>query len=365
MNLRDGHIGGTELVAVVVLMLLGKVFLAFPTRAAELGGTAGWALPLLGGATALIGLWAIARVLAGNPGRNLIQAAEDAAGPVGGMLAGAVVAGYTVALFAVSARLFTEAIRVEVLSETPSSVILAVIVGVAAYGAYRGLQVVARTAWLGLPVIGAGIVLVVVLTLPHARWRTLAPVLGNGGDAVLRDGVLGAAFFAELIAVGLIAPYLRRQGHLFRRGAAATLLAAGVMAATIAHLLTVIPPPAVTREAFPLLRLARLIFYGRFLQRLEAPFVVIWVTIALVELAFWLYAASLAVASTLRMPVWRPLVLPLATLGFALAFVPEGMAAALRFEDRVLRGVPGFAVMTVFPLGLWLLTRWRRADVGE
>jgi hypothetical protein len=94
---------------------------------------------------------------------------------------------------------------------------------------------------------------------------------------------------------------------------------------TVATLVFVLifPSESAMRTPFPMYQLGKLIYLGRFFQRLEAAFVFIWVTLSVIKIALMIWVSTYLVASASRMPVNRPLVFPFVLIAYSLSFLPK------------------------------------------
>ena len=168
---------------------------------------------------------------------------------------------------------------------------------------------------------------------------------------------MGSLYYASTAAEVIV---LLAVGHAFRDGRSlqhsslrGILLFGLAAAATVAVLVGIAGAPLARQEPFPLYFLARLVYLGRFLQRTEALIVMFWILAALIRLSALMSATAISLAGALRLPDYRPLLFPLATILSALSLLPKDYVAVLRLDREWMRPL-GFAVLAV-PLLLWLL----------
>ena len=75
-----------------------------------------------------------------------------------------------------------------------------------------------------------------------------------------------------------------------------------------------------TETTLPFYRLSRNIYLGRFFQRVEALFIIIWSIVGALKIALTLYGAAVSLARTLKLPDYRPLIWPLGLIIFIFSF---------------------------------------------
>ncbi|OQA05169.1 MAG: Spore germination protein [Firmicutes bacterium ADurb.Bin373] len=112
-------------------------------------------------------------------------------------------------------------------------------------------------------------------------------------------------------------------------------------------------------------RLSRNIYLGRFFQRVEAIFVIIWSIVGALKIALTLYGASVSLARTLKLPSFRPLIWPLGLSIFIFSLLPFDMPSAIQLDEFFLRPfsyIPNYIIPLLIIAVYWLKRRSRHAD---
>jgi hypothetical protein len=114
------------------------------------------------------------------------------------------------------------------------------------------------------------------------------------------------------------------------QSAAAVGLGAGVVYALgLAMVIMTYTYPLATSITFPLHEMARLILGGRFFQRVEGIWVLIWVFATVVHGALLLHVAALAIAEAFDMDSHRTVILPLVAIVLTVAYIPKDQAQTI------------------------------------
>jgi spore germination protein (amino acid permease) len=251
----------------------------------------------------------------------------------------------------------TETFIATILPNTPPSVMMAVALLCVLYASYRGVESLSRAAQVLLPVIGAGIVVLLLFSLPRLDTSRLYPFWGPGGSTILAGGAMHAGIVGDAIVLLAIGHAFRDAKTLRRSGYWAILLFGITTALMLLVLVTVFGAPDASHQPFPLYNLARLVYLGRFLQRTESLVVMLWFFTLAIRLAALFHSTVATLTEVLALPYYRPLTFPVALLGFALALVPEDQVAVMRaLRDWI--GPAGILVMLV-PAVLLLLAAIR------
>jgi len=359
----ESHIGAREGGVLLFTILGSMLFLQYPQYLISVGAGASWQVAVL---VTLFGIViTLPMVALGQryPGISLAEISLRAAGPALGLLLTLAVATWLFAAAVMTLRNFTETFVIAILPETPPSVLVLTGAVLAAYASYRGAEAIARTAYILLPLIAAGGLLVLLFSLPRVDTGLLFPFWGFGFDRTLMGSLYYASMSAEAIAL-LAMGYAFRDGRSLQHSSLRGILLFGLSAAlTVVVLVGTKGPPAASQDPFPLFHLSRLVYLGRFLQRTEALIVMFWIFAAAIRLSALLHAATVSLAGALRLPDHRPLLVPLATIMMALALLPKDYVTVLRLDRDWLRPL-GFAVLAV-PALLWLLSLLRRKEAAD
>lgn len=334
--ISEGKFGVAEAVSLVSLFLLGQLFLTFQAPIIEGAAQAAWMAMTL---ASLIGLGAfivVILLMERFPGQSIIEVGEELVGPVFNTVFSLVYLSFFIALTALVLRQFSERVVSLFIGEMPISLaVLPFLAGMLTV-AYLGLETLARGARLFIWVIIPGFLLLLIMTFPFWETYLLVPVWGLGPERVVLTGLRGSGFFAELFILALIYPALPRdkfrQIGLASWGISAVTLVLGIVGLSLAF-----GYPMALELALPTFELARLIYFGRFVQRLETVFAIVWILAALAKLSLGLYLCSTISARMLKLPYSRPLLPALAVIIVSLAFAPVSVPQAVQLDNDYLR----------------------------
>lgn len=188
---------------------------------------------------------------------------------------------YITYFFHITARVlrdFGELLLTFAYPETPLFVLNALMAMTVMYGAYKGIEVLARTGELLytllhiLEVVG----FLLVIASGVVDLTQIQPVLEEGWKRVWKTVFTETLYvpFGEMIVFTMLFPYLNRPEKA-RRAAVAGMVLTGINLAIIMVVNTaVLGADAVSRSSFPLLDTIRRIRVAHFLERLDVFFMV-------------------------------------------------------------------------------------------
>ncbi|MCY0875251.1 MAG: endospore germination permease [Firmicutes bacterium] len=348
-GIRTGHAGVAEWTVLLTIYMATDVFLSYPSRVAQEAAEAAWMVPLISGAIAALAYVAIHWMMKGHPTESLLDIVERALTPVGSIVVGLIGFAYFVLQTALVMREFTETVVATVLPETPAAVVTILFLMIVMYYAYKGLEGMTRVAILisAFLVIGFGLLLILPLTWFHSY--LLTPILGKGLGAVALNGLTNTSMFAGVFILAVMRSSVRNQRHTLRIGLISTLASALIMSVVLLLFVGTFAVAVTGKVPFPMYQLARLIYVGRFVQRVESLYVFIWTAAAIMKMGLGLWIAAYLYARAFHMPTMRPLILPMGMMLFVLSFLPPDFTTVIQLSGELLERF-GWAVTIALPV---------------
>ncbi|HWI62267.1 MAG TPA: GerAB/ArcD/ProY family transporter [Symbiobacteriaceae bacterium] len=321
------------------------------------GETGAWLAALLAGMWASIAFWFVTIGLRKVPGASLVGMARAMLGRPGAVTTGLLV---TIALVYHAAFVLRETAEMAVSSVyplTPQTFAVVALLVAKMAGAYADLNGLVRLARLFLPVLIASILFIVVGVIGWGEFRNLLPVWGPGPVALLGRSVPLTAMFTPGLFVLMAAGRVQNGRGLWQSAAAVGLGAGIIYALGLAMVIMTYTYPLANSITFPLHEMARLILGGRYFQRVEGIWVLIWVLATITHGALLLHVAAAAMAEAFEMATHREVILPLVTIVLTVAYIPKDQAQTIIDHAA---GVPlGLAAGFGWPLLLAMIAVWR------
>ena len=195
----------------------------------------------------------------------------------------------------------------------------------------------------------ASILLLLVGNVGWGQFRNAMPPFGHGIGPTLTEVLPLTSHFSPLLNLFVFSNFLPSGQRLLRGTALAILGGSVTWSLLILFYLMVFPLPSGLSIPFPLFEMSRLVQGGRFLERIDAIWVVIWAFGSVLRTAVALLAGARLYQEAFRLPDHRGAVLPLAIPTLAVALMPSNQADTIAVESVVFRGV-AYLVFFALPL---------------
>lgn len=357
--------GRWEATALLVNLISTQIFLGFPRIMAETAGPASWILILYVTGLALICFTIIARLYSGFEGMDLIDIGQYFGGSPGRVIVGSILLAYLLFIISLVLREFAEDMKAIALPVSPVSYVILYFMAGMIVGAYLGIEAIVRFCAIVVPIIIFGFLFIMLGVMPFYDLTSLLPIFGNGLETIFGSGSLRLSIYSAVALLFLLPPFIKTQKNLKKVGYLSIGISAVLFLISAVVYLIVFAYPTALEGFIPIYQLARLIDFGRFFERVESVFVLIWAASALIYLSAGFFFIVYVFKKTFKLEYYRPLIIPFAILIFALSFLPPNLMVTVELEGGFFRN---YAWITSFllPIVVLLLARFvKKRDKKE
>ncbi|ULL14087.1 hypothetical protein DVH26_06295 [Paenibacillus sp. H1-7] len=315
------QISATQLTFVIILFEIGSTPLFF--FGSKVGQDA-WLAMLMGAVIGLLLLCLFLWIQSKEPERDLIQILNVYFGRFIGSIFGASYFVYFGYESMRNVRDFGELISVTILSQTPIVVIMLIVILIAAYGVYQGVEVFFRIAEILLPVIlvSYGILFLLLFLGDLVHFERLGPVMENGLLPILKASFpdIVSFPFGQMIVFLMFWQMVREKKVVVKTSVLAYVLVAIFLVFVNILNLVILGPTLAGMAALPLLQASQLISVADVFERVDV-FVTLLIYVGLfIKMSAFYYCAVQALSHLTgkRYKLW---VLPTGAVIFAVALL--------------------------------------------
>jgi spore germination protein KB len=332
--IQQGKIGPREAMSIITTVISVNALLS-GAIAADYALHAGWLAIIVAGGLAALGTLFSARLMAHYPDKGLIGVGQEVLGPTGGFCIGLLYFNLFLLASALFLRLEADRIALVYLPDTPAPVI-ALFMTLAGLGvAYLGLEALGRMSLVFSSVVIGGLLLPLFLSANFWNWNNLFPLLGTGISDILKGGLSLHGLFSEIIILAVFYSSIKVSSSPMSFWYQPLLI--GLLVNVIAALITllVFSVPAITENIFPVVQTSRLIYLGRFFQRIDAFFAFFWMIAICLKFIILFFTSNVILAELLKLPYYKPFIVPLGIIVFSLAFLPSDLNQATHLATHM------------------------------
>jgi spore germination protein len=355
------QITGIQAAAILISTIIGVGILPLPRFAVDAANTGAPLVTLAGIAIASFGLWLITKLGMRFPNKTIIRYSEDILGKWMAGFASLAIVLFLAVLTSLAAREFGEVVVSSVLRRTPLEVTVIVMLVLAALNVRHDITTFAYIHHFYLPVLVGPALVIVSLSLKNSKMLNLLPVLGNTPhmSSIITGTLTIAALFQGTFVYTLVIPAMRRPERAMKASFWGMAIAGGIYFLIVVANVSVFGSQEIRNLLWPSLELARTTSLpANILERLDAPFLIVWVMAVFTTLFSSYYLMIHSTSELFRLrdhKLFSFFVLPFV---FMMAMMPQNVLQMYKIIQIV--GQIGLVLTVVYPLLLLVVASIRK-----
>ncbi|MDW0117733.1 GerAB/ArcD/ProY family transporter [Sporosarcina thermotolerans] len=351
IKVNDGKIRKRELAGILIFLFAIQAMDTTPDLLFKLGKNAAWMIPILSSFVTLIPFF----VLLGIVKKRNMGLTELIFTLMGKRMGTFVILLFFIIIFSstvINSRSYTDVFNTMFYPKTPIPYLYVMLIGACFYIAKRGLENIARTAWIFTP-----IVLILMFSLVGFVYDDIAlvriyPIAGPGLTTILKESVVYSSIYGEIILLFALYPFI--QKHKDMRVGTLFGWIISVMSVVVFMIIytAVFDYPASQDIAYPFQQLSRMARIGT-ISHLESIYLAIATIASAIHFSIYLYLSAFFLSKVLHLNKFEPLLLPLAGLTVLLGMISPNIFIGNALREYLVRSSSFF--LFFFPFILWLL----------
>ncbi len=302
------QITGKQMQSIIILFLFGSSLVIGTSTKAKQDS---WICILIAAILALPIFFIYFRILDKYPGEGFYDIVIKVFGKIAGKVICFLYAWYALHLGALVFRNFTEFMRVQVLKDTPSIIILCFGILLCIWTIYSGVKNMGSVSKAILPVLMTFILLTIVLCLKDMNFSNVEPVLTTDIPTLLTSSYSVVSFpFAETVVILPIFSFLKSEDKprkVFLKAFGISLIF--LLLANLRNLF-VLGATFSKSPYFSSYQTVSVISVGEFFTRFEALVGANYFLAGFVKVGICLFASSIGLAKVCSMKDYKPMAAP-------------------------------------------------------
>lgn len=307
--LEKGRISAFQMGLMLFPTVLATSLLSQPASAAQYAANDYWMTGLIAALPGFLTVFVMTRLQKLYPKMNFIEYCEQIVGKWLGRMIGLC---YMMFLLTVSGgltRQYTDFVTGNFLFKTPALTVTAGMVLLTAMAIRGGIEVLARSAVVILPIFIVPLAILLLL-IPDMDMKNALPVFSHGLVPVMKGAASPAGWVCEYFLMAYLLPYAVDQDKGWKWGSLS--MAAVIFFMTYLNVITLFTFGLDTADkTYPILVAFRYISAANFFENLESLLLAMWVAGNFIKLGVFYYATVLTFGQFFRMSEYKPIVLPI------------------------------------------------------
>lgn len=330
--IKEGKVGPQGALAISIILLVTKVFFTNPSSVIRDAGTAGWYVVLISVTVSMILFEFVCILLKRFPDKVLSEIFERVWGRFIGKIFSLIFIAYFIFYAGSSLREFVEMIKTYNLPYTPPSVIVSTFLLAVAAISYLGLEALSRVSHIGFWFVLGSLAIILILDYPLYKIGSIYPLGGNGFKQSFNLGIIHNSAYNEVVLLAFLVNSFNGLKY-FKKSAMRGFIISGIaISSVVLFSIMAFEFPMAGEQFSTLFELSRGIYFGRFFQRLESIFLIVWVTTSVLLVTTFFYASISIFCRSFKINDHKPLILPFVFLVYDVALLPENISEVINFS---------------------------------
>lgn len=289
--MKTEKIGYIEAISIITLVIINKVILILPKEIISNTGSSAWLNTLYVSIIAILLAWFISFLFKNFQGMDILDVSKFLGGTAFKNLIGIL---YIILLIIVpifTLKNFTETLKAIYFRNSPLIFILLFFLVSTTIANRFSTKVLAKANLILMILSFLGIALILVASIKNFSVDQLFPILGYGAKETFVTG-LGSLFsFSSIGYLFLLGPLLDKPQD-FKKISILSITASGFyLFSTVSCILLSFSCSFKSGESISLYLLTRTIDFGRFIQRIDAVFIFMWIVSTILYICFAIHFA--------------------------------------------------------------------------
>lgn len=357
--IEKGKISSMQMGMMLYPTTIATAIFSFPADIAKIAKNGLWLSPIIASLIGFLVVFIAIRLHNLFPKQTVMQYSEKILGKFFGKALGVLFVFTLFVANGTSLRQFTELSTGIFLLRTPMIVTAGGLLLVCGFAVRAGLEVVARSTQILLPIYVLSLVMIIILIIPEFNLENLFPILENGFFSTVKAAVVKQTMFTLFFLTAFLLPFVSDTENVMKWNCISICLVTGTLVFINLTVLLLFGEN-VSYFTYPFLSASRYVRIGDFLEQLESIVFALWVAGTFVKIAVQYYVTALATAQLLGLSSVNPVIFPIGPIIFI--FSIWGIPNFTFLADYMGNAIPyfSFSMLVVIPLMLLVIAIVRK-----
>lgn len=343
-------LGLFEAISFVLIVITNKIILNLPKNIIVKCGTSAWINVIFISIIALFFTMLIVKLFKKFEGYNILDISNYLGGNFFKSLIGIAYLAIFILIATIVLRDFSETLKIVYYSNSPLTFIMLFFVIGTILGNKLGLKAIAKANLFIMPIVIFSIFIICISSFKNFEFQRLLPILGNGVDSTFISGFTNLFSYSGLAYLFFIMPYLKNCKQFKKISIISIVVSSIYLFLSVFCLTLVFSYVSVTDEFNSMYLLTRTLKFGRFFQRVDAVFILLFIMACLSYLTITLFLILDIFKKITNIKDTKAMSYCFATLILGLALLPKNISIIRTiqyniFKNLILYFVFGFSTL--------------------
>ncbi len=275
--MKPEKIGYVEAIALITIVMINKIILNTPKDIIAKTGTSSCLNVIYISIIAIIIAIVISKLFKKFPGHDILDISQFLGGNFLRFIIGAAYIFLLIILTSSIIKSLSETLRTIYFKNSPILYITLFFIVTSIICNRYSIKVIAKANLIIAPIIFLSIMIILASSIRNFMPERIFPVLGYGVNQTFLSGLTNIFSYSGLLYLLFLPPLLDKPDKFKRMSVVAITISSIYLLLSVACLLLSLSFTMHSDESFSLYVLTRNLVYGRFIQRVDAIFILVWI----------------------------------------------------------------------------------------
>ena len=345
-------IGKFEAIALIVMVSMNQIFLNLSNIIIVNTGTSAWINVIVISIIALLFCLLISKLFKPFPTKDIVDISDYLGNKILKTIVGTLYIIFFIFISAVILRYLTNSLKLIYFEKSPIVFLLILFLIPIIFAIRLGIKPISRVNLMFIPIVLISMIIILFSTTSDFIPQRIFPILGFGANKTFLIGLNNIFTFSAFAYLYFLMPLLKNPNDFKKVAITSITISAIYIFLSVICLIMMFPFISFTDEMLSIYLLTRLIEFGKFFQRVDAIFVLIWILSAFSFLSITLEFTNRILKKLLNLRTHKELSYSISAIIFSLALALANISNIKLMQYDILRY---FVIILVFILSLIIL----------
>lgn len=345
-------IGKLEAIALIVMISMNQIFLNLSNIMIVNVGSSAWINVIVISLVAILFCLLISKLFKPFPTHDIVDVSEYLGKKTLKTIIGILYILFFIFISAIILRYLTNSLKLIYFEKSPLVFLLILFLIPVVFAVRLGIKPISRVNLMLIPIVLISMIIILFSTVKDFVPQRIFPILGFGANETFLIGLNNIFTFSAFAYLYFLIPLLKNPEDFKKVALSSIIISAIYIFLSVICLIMMFPFISFTDEMLSIYLLTRLIEFGKFFQRVDAIFVLIWILSAFSFLAITIEFANRILKKLAKLKTHKEMAYSISAIIFSLALAFGNLAEFKYMQTIVLRY---FVIILVFVISLIIL----------
>lgn len=345
-------IGKLEAIALIIMISINQIFLNLSNTIIVNVGSSAWINVIVISLVAILFCLLINKLFKSFPTHDIIDVSEYLGKKTLKTIIAILYILFFIFMSAIILRYLTNSLKLIYFEKSPLVFLLILFLIPVVFAVRLGIKPISRVNLISIPIVLISMIIILFSTVKDFVPQRIFPILGFGANQTFLLGLNNIFTFSGIAYLYFLIPLLKNPEDFKKVSLISIIVSSIYIFLSVICLIMMFPFIPFTDEMLSIYLLTRLIEFGKFFQRIDAIFVLIWILSAFSFLAITLEFINRILKKLAKLETHKEMAYSLCAIIFSLALVFENSAEVKFMQNIVLKY---FVIILVFIISLIIL----------